>query len=72
MDSGAGKGISNHGQSISDVAAAELTGRVCCGLELDPKYVDVVVQRWQTLSGKHALLAKNMQVTVVADRRSPK
>jgi DNA modification methylase len=42
--------------SGTTLAAAELTGRVCCGLELDPKYVDVVVQRWQTLSGKLAVL----------------
>jgi DNA modification methylase len=33
-----------------------LTERACCGLELDPKYVDVIVQRWQTLSGKEAKL----------------
>jgi DNA modification methylase len=38
------------------VAAAELTDRVCLGLELDPKYVDVIVQRWQTLAGKKATL----------------
>jgi hypothetical protein len=25
-------------------------------MELDPKYVDVIVQRWQTLSGKQATL----------------
>jgi len=25
-------------------------------MELDPKYVDVVVQRWQSLSGKKATL----------------
>jgi hypothetical protein len=25
-------------------------------MELDPKYVDVIVQRWQTLSGKKAKL----------------
>ena len=25
-------------------------------MELDPKYVDVIVQRWQTLSGKQAKL----------------
>ncbi len=30
----------------------ELTERVCYGIELDPKYVDVVIQRWQTLSGR--------------------
>jgi DNA modification methylase len=42
--------------SGTTLAAAELTERVCCGIELDPKYVDVVIQRWQTLSGKQARL----------------
>ncbi|MGO9240350.1 MAG: DNA modification methylase [Bryobacteraceae bacterium] len=42
--------------SGTTLAAAELTERVCCGMELDPKYVDVVVQRWQGLSGKQARL----------------
>lgn len=42
--------------SGTTLAAAELTQRVCYGVELDPKYVDVVVQRWQTLSGKQAVL----------------
>jgi DNA modification methylase len=42
--------------SGTTLAAAELTERVCYGLELDPKYVDVVVQRWQTLAGKQATL----------------
>jgi hypothetical protein len=38
------------------LAAAEVTKRVCYGLELDPKYVDVVVERWQALTGKKATL----------------
>jgi DNA modification methylase len=42
--------------SGTTLAAAEQTGRVCHGLELDPKYVDVVVKRWQALTGKQALL----------------
>jgi len=42
--------------SGTTLAAAELTGRVCYGMELDPKYVDVVVQRWQALTGKKATL----------------
>jgi DNA modification methylase len=42
--------------SGTTLAAAELTERVCYGLELDPKYVDVIVQRWQGLSGKNATL----------------
>ena len=42
--------------SGTTLAAAELTDRVCCGMELDSKYVDVIVQRWQTLSGNKATL----------------
>jgi DNA modification methylase len=42
--------------SGTTLAAAELTERACYGLELDAKYVDVVVQRWQTLTGKKATL----------------
>jgi DNA modification methylase len=42
--------------SGTTLAAAEVTERVCCGIELDPKYVDVVIQRWQTLAGKKATL----------------
>lgn len=42
--------------SGTTLAAAELTQRVCCGLEIDPNYVDVVVSRWQTLSNQEARL----------------
>jgi DNA modification methylase len=42
--------------SGTTLAAAEVTGRVCCGMEIDPKYVDVAVMRWQSLSGKEATL----------------
>lgn len=42
--------------SGTTLAAAEVAERVCYGLELDPKYVDVVVERWQGLSGKKATL----------------
>jgi len=42
--------------SGTTLAAAELTERVCCGLELDPKYVDVVVERWRQLTGRQAKL----------------
>jgi DNA modification methylase len=42
--------------SGTTLAAAELTERICCGMELDPKYVDVIVQRWQTISGEKATL----------------
>ena len=42
--------------SGTTLAAAEVAGRVCLGMELDPKYVDVVVKRWQTLAKKPAKL----------------
>jgi DNA modification methylase len=42
--------------SGTTLAAAEVTERVCCGMELDPKYIDVIVQRWETLSGNKATL----------------
>jgi DNA modification methylase len=42
--------------SGTTLAAAELTERVCCAIELDPKYVDVAVSRWQSLSGKQSTL----------------
>jgi len=32
--------------SGSTLIAAEKLGRICYGLELDPKYVDVIVQRY--------------------------
>jgi DNA modification methylase len=42
--------------SGTTLAAAESTGRVCYGLEIDPKYVDVTVARWQSFTGKTATL----------------
>jgi DNA modification methylase len=56
--------------SGTTLAAAELTERVCYGIELDPKYVDVVVQRWQQLTGKQATLdGDGRAVTDVAQER---
>ena len=40
--------------SGSTLIAAEKTGRIGLGIELDPKYVDVAVRRWQRLTGQHA------------------
>jgi DNA modification methylase len=42
--------------SGTTLMAAEMSGRVCFGLELDPKYVDVTIERWQKLTGKPATL----------------
>jgi hypothetical protein len=40
--------------SGTTVIAAERTGRRCCGLELDPLYVDTIIRRWQKLTGGSA------------------
>jgi len=42
--------------SGTTLIAAELTGRACYGLEVDPKYCDVIIQRWQDFSGRSATL----------------
>jgi DNA modification methylase len=39
--------------------AAERTGRRARALEIDPNYVDVAVRRWQSYTGKFAVLASN-------------
>jgi DNA modification methylase len=42
--------------SGTTLMAAELTERVCYGIELDPKYCDVIVRRWEEFTGKQATL----------------
>ena len=43
--------------SGTTVIAAERVGRRAFGIELDPKYVDVAVQRWQSFTKRDAILA---------------
>lgn len=43
--------------SGTSVIAAERTGRVCYGMELNPEYVDIIVKRWEDFTGKKAELA---------------
>jgi len=38
--------------------AAEQLGRKCYGMEISPAYCDVIVKRWETLTGRKAELAK--------------
>ena len=42
--------------SGTTLIAAETTGRVCHGIELNPAYVDVAVERWQQFTGQTAVL----------------
>lgn len=41
--------------SGTTIIAAEACGRIGCGIELDPKYVDRSIRRWETLTGKQAI-----------------
>ncbi len=43
--------------SGTTLIAAERTGRRCYGTELDPHYVDVIVARWEALTGQKAARA---------------
>jgi DNA modification methylase len=47
--------------SGTTIIAAEKTGRVGLGMELDPRYVDTAVRRWQRLTGKQAVHATTGQ-----------
>lgn len=44
------------GGSGSTIIAAEQLNRNCYTMELDPKYCDVIVKRWETLTNKEAIL----------------
>jgi len=44
------------GGSGSTLIGAEQTGRNCFVMELDPKYCDVIVKRWQDFTGKEVTL----------------
>jgi DNA modification methylase len=48
--------LDSFGGSGTTLIAAEKNGRVARLMELDPKYVDVIVQRWQDFTGKQAVL----------------
>lgn len=46
------------GGSGSTLIAAEQTQRRCYTMELDPKYCDVIIKRWENLTGEKAILEK--------------
>tara|TARA_R110000796_G_scaffold74514_1_gene167632 strand:- start:143 stop:1498 length:1356 start_codon:yes stop_codon:yes gene_type:complete len=60
------KAFSDEGDSVFDpfmgsgttLIAAEQLGRKCYGMEISPAYCDVIVKRWENLTGKQAVRGK--------------
>jgi DNA modification methylase len=70
---------SSPGQSVYEpflgsgttLIAAQTTGRACLAIELEPRYVDVAIRRWQAFTGKAAtLLANGLSFEAVAAERA--
>ena len=61
--------VSDRGQIVLDtfggsgttLIAAEKTGRRARLIEIDPAYCDVIIRRWQTLTGKDAVLEQSRE-----------
>jgi DNA modification methylase len=55
--------VTNRGDIVLDpflgsgttIIAAEKAGRIACGFELNPKYLDVIVSRWERMTGAEAI-----------------
>jgi len=63
--------ISSHTDSIvvdaflgsgSTLIAAEKTGRICYSCELDPKYIDVSIQRWCDYTGNYDIIKNGEKI----------
>jgi DNA modification methylase len=54
--------------SGTTMMSAELNQRICYGIEIDPKYVDVIVLRWQAVAGQQATLEADGRSYEVAAR----
>lgn len=60
--------------SGTTIIAAEMSGRQCLAVELNPLYVDMAVKRWQLFTGLEATLEGDGRTfsAVTADRTAPK
>lgn len=55
------------GGSGSTLIACEQTNRKCFMMELDPKYCDVIIRRWQDLTGKEAVKEDGIKFNDITD-----
>lgn len=53
--------------SGTTLIAAEQLGRVCYGMEIEPRYCDVIVQRWEKFTGKKAVRPMPTEQLVAAN-----
>ena len=56
------------GGSGSTLIACEQLNRTCYMMELDPKYVDVIIKRWQNLTGEQAVHEETKQTFSEVER----
>ena len=76
--------IQNHGDahdavydpflgSGTTLIASEKLGRQCFGLEIDPRYCDLIVRRWQKVTGREATLDGDGRTfaVIAAERGAP-
>jgi DNA modification methylase len=67
---------SSPGQAVYDpfvgsgttIIAAEMIGRLCHAIEIDPAYIDVCINRWQDFTGQEATLDGKSFAQVKAER----
>lgn len=70
---------SSPGQAVYDpfvgsgttIIAAEMAGRACHAIEIDPVYVDVAITRWQNFTGVQATMDGQTFEQVKAARSVP-
>jgi hypothetical protein len=72
--------ISSPGQAVyepfsgsgTSIIAAEMTGRSCLAIEIDPVYVDVAIRRWQAFTGREPVLESDGRAfAAIAAERQP-
>lgn len=56
--------------SGTTIIAAEVNGRRCFGMEIDPAYTQLCIERWQQFSGKQAMLDGRTFAEVREDRNA--
>ena len=64
--------LDSFGGSGTTLIAAEKNGRIAYVMELDPKYCDVIVKRWQDFTGQQAIHeATGKTFAEMADIKNP-